>query len=70
MTLSVSLCAQGCCIWSGTDGDPGRTRTCYLQIRNLSLYPDELRDHTLYMPEFTADFQTSYPARRQRAQGR
>ena len=25
-------------------GDPGRTRTCYLQIRNLSLYPDELRD--------------------------
>ena len=30
---------------SGAGGDPGRTRTCYLQIRNLSLYPDELRDH-------------------------
>ena len=29
--------------WS-VGGDPGRTRTCYLQIRNLSLYPDELRD--------------------------
>ena len=27
-------------------GDPGGTRTPYLQIRNLSLYPDELRDHT------------------------
>ena len=26
-------------------GDPGGTRTPYLQIRNLSLYPDELRDH-------------------------
>ena len=51
-------------------GDPGRTRTCYLQIRNLSLYPDELRDHIPYMPEFTADFQTSYAARQQRAQGR
>ena len=28
------------------NGDPGGTRTPYLQIRNLSLYPDELRDHT------------------------
>ena len=27
-------------------GDPGGTRTPYLQIRNLSLYPDELRDHS------------------------
>ena len=26
-------------------GDPDRTRTCYLKIRNLALYPDELRDH-------------------------
>ena len=34
-------------------GDPGGTRTPYLQIRNLSLYPDELRDHTIYMPHFT-----------------
>ena len=25
------------------DGDPDRTRTCYLEIRNLALYPDELR---------------------------
>jgi hypothetical protein len=24
-------------------GDPDRTRTCYLKIRNLALYPDELR---------------------------
>ncbi len=23
---------------------PDRTRTCYLQIRNLALYPDELRE--------------------------
>ena len=28
------------------NGDPGGTRTPYLQIRNLSLYPDELRDHS------------------------
>ena len=34
------------------DGDPGGTRTPYLQIRNLSLYPDELRDHKLFMPHF------------------
>lgn len=26
-------------------GDPGRDRTCDLQIRNLPLYPTELRDH-------------------------
>lgn len=25
-------------------GDPDRNRTCDLQIRNLSLYPTELRD--------------------------
>lgn len=25
------------------NGAPGRTRTCYLKIRNLALYPDELR---------------------------
>jgi hypothetical protein len=24
-------------------GAPGRTRTCYLKIRSLALYPDELR---------------------------
>ena len=28
-------------------GDPGRTRTCCLKIRNLALYPDELRDHRI-----------------------
>ena len=27
------------------DGDPCRTRTCYLQFRKLTLYPDELRGH-------------------------
>lgn len=27
-------------------GDPGRNRTCDLQIRNLPLYPTELRDHS------------------------
>ena len=26
-------------------GDPDKTRTCYLLIRNQTLYPDELRDH-------------------------
>jgi hypothetical protein len=26
------------------NGDPDRIRTCDLQIRNLSLYPTELRD--------------------------
>ncbi|CAH2400351.1 hypothetical protein MES5069_250117 [Mesorhizobium escarrei] len=26
-------------------GDPDRNRTCDLQIRNLPLYPTELRDH-------------------------
>ena len=31
--------------------DPGRTRTCCLKIRNLALYPDELRDHALLSPE-------------------
>ena len=25
-------------------GDPDKTRTCYLLIRNQTLYPDELRD--------------------------
>ncbi len=33
------------------DSDP------YLQIRNLSLYPDELRDHDAYMPEFKRNCQ-------------
>ena len=28
-----------------TNGDPGRIRTCDLQIRNLLLYPAELRGH-------------------------
>lgn len=28
-------------------GDPDRTRTYYLKIRNLALYPDELRDHVV-----------------------
>ena len=27
------------------NGDPDKTRTCYLLIRNQTLYPDELRDH-------------------------
>ena len=39
------------------NGDPGGTRTPYLQIRNLSLYPDELRDHAPYMPDFTPECQ-------------
>ena len=30
------------------DGDPDRTRTCYLEIRNLALYPDELRGRNVY----------------------
>ena len=39
-------------------GDPGGTRTPYLQIRNLSLYPDELRDHTgVFMTHFNGDCQ-------------
>jgi hypothetical protein len=28
---------------NGSDGDPGRIRTCDPQIRNLMLYPTELR---------------------------
>ena len=48
------------------DGDPGGTRTPYLQIRNLSLYPDELRDHKSVMPEFIMECQpakaTFFPA--------
>ena len=31
-----------------TNGDPDRTRTCYLQIRNLALYPDELRGPDMF----------------------
>ena len=46
-----------------SDGDPGGTRTPYLQIRNLSLYPDELRDHTCYMPQFTPERQMQRAAR-------
>ena len=29
-------------------GDPGRIRTCDLQIRNLPLYPAELRGHRMF----------------------
>lgn len=38
-------------------GDPGRIRTCGLQIRNLPLYPTELRGHgvSIHAPE--GDFQ-------------
>ena len=43
-----------------SNGDPGGTRTPYLQIRNLSLYPDELRDHTLLMPEITPKCQLPF----------
>ena len=39
-------------------GDPGGTRTPYLQIRNLSLYPDELRDHLIFMPYFATKDQS------------
>ena len=40
------------------DGDPAGTRTPYLQIRNLSLYPDELRDHAdPLMTDFAGDGQ-------------
>ena len=31
------------------DGDPCRTRTCYLQFRKLTLYPDELRGHQVQL---------------------
>ena len=31
------------------NGDLDRTRTCYLKIRNLALYPDELRGHSSYL---------------------
>ena len=41
-----------------SNGDPGGTRTPYLQIRNLSLYPDELRDHVFYMHQFANKLQT------------
>ena len=47
--ITVSGSASGnfiaCAIAPGYtgDGDPDRTRTCYLEIRNLALYPDELR---------------------------
>ena len=44
------------------DGDPGGTRTPYLQIRNLSLYPDELRDHKSLMPEFIIECQPAKTA--------
>ena len=47
--ITVSGSASGnfiaCAIAPGYkgDGDPDRTRTCYREIRNLALYPDELR---------------------------
>ena len=43
-----------------SNGDPGGTRTPYLQIRNLSLYPDELRDHTPLMPEIIPKCQAPF----------
>jgi hypothetical protein len=34
--------------WEGThQSDPGRIRTCDPQIRNLLLYPTELRGHAI-----------------------
>ena len=30
------------------NGAPGRTRTCYLKIRSLALYPDELRARAMH----------------------
>ncbi len=35
-------------------GDPGRIRTCGLQIRNLALYPTELRDRDESDDHFTS----------------
>ena len=32
-------------------GDPDKIRTCGLQIRNLSLYPTELRGRYILIPE-------------------
>ena len=29
-------------------GESDKTRTCYLQIRNLALYPDELHPHITF----------------------
>jgi hypothetical protein len=34
---------EKCVIFQGEVGDPGRIRTCDPQIRNLMLYPTELR---------------------------
>ena len=48
--------------FNARDGDPGGTRTPYLQIRNLSLYPDELRDHESVMPEFIVECQPAKAA--------
>ena len=34
-------------------GDPGRIRTCDPQIRNLMLYPAELRGHSSKQPRIS-----------------
>ncbi len=40
---SDNLVRRNCHLPLIPHGDPDRTRTCYLKIRNLALYPDELR---------------------------
>ena len=44
-----------------TNGDPDRIRTCDLQIRNLSLYPAELRDHGCYCNQPQSLWQCRWP---------
>ena len=50
-----NLVSDGQVIKSLKNGDPDRIRTCGLQIRNLSLYPAELRGRPVpVIPEPTA----------------
>src|SRR4030095_7866856 len=44
------------------NGDPDRNRTCDLQIRNLPLYPTELRDHDGAHIAFSALFANLFGA--------
>ncbi len=53
--------AEGHLVQNGT---PGRTRTCNLQFRRLSLYPIELRAHPLRIDTASRAFRlTQSPAR-------
>ena len=45
-------------------GDPDRNRTCDLQIRNLPLYPTELRDHAGALIAFPRRFANRFVAAR------